>query len=66
MSVKLEDFAKEIDPKNTVLLFGAGSSIPSGAPSVATLVQKYSAASGVASEGYTLSEMASICEAKTS
>ena len=66
MPIKLEDLAKEIDPKNTVLLFGAGSSIPSGAPSVATLIEKYSAASGVAANGYTLSEMASICEAKTS
>jgi NAD-dependent SIR2 family protein deacetylase len=66
MSMKLEDLAKEINPKNTVLLFGSGSSIPSGAPSVAALIEKLSKAFGVDANGYTLSEMASICEQKKS
>ena len=66
MPITLEDLVKDIDPKNTVLLFGAGSSIPSGAPSVSTLIEKYSTACGVDANGYTLSEMASICETKTS
>jgi hypothetical protein len=66
MPMKLEDLAKEINPKNTVLLFGSGSSIPSGAPSVATLIDKFSKAFGVEANGYNLSEMASLCEAKKS
>ncbi|MGJ7038881.1 hypothetical protein J2Y63_002136 [Shinella sp. BE166] len=66
MPMKLEDLAKEINPRNTVLLFGSGSSIPSGAPSVFTLIDKFSKAFGVEANGYNLSEMASLCEAKKS
>lgn len=66
MSMKLGELAEEIDPKNTVLLFGSGSSIPSGAPSVAALIERFSNVFGVDANGYTLSEMASICEGKKS
>jgi SIR2-like domain len=66
MPILLKDLAKEVSPMNTVLLFGSGSSIPSGAPPVATLIQKFSKAFDVEADGYNLSEIASICEAKTS
>lgn len=36
--ITLEKIVEDIRPEKTVLLFGAGSSIPSGAPSVATLI----------------------------
>jgi hypothetical protein len=64
MPIRLDDFAKGLNPKNTVLLFGAGSSLPSGAPSVSTLIDHFSKTFGVAANGYSLSEMASLCEAK--
>lgn len=64
MAIRLDDLAKRLDPRNTVLLFGAGSSMPSGAPSVRKLIEHFSNTFGVPSDGYSLSEMASLCEAK--
>lgn len=38
MSVSMDEFISQVDPEKTVLLFGAGASIPSGAPGVNELV----------------------------
>lgn len=62
MSVTLSELTKRIIPDNTVLFFGAGSSRPSGAPSVDTIIQKFSSDFNIESEGYSLSEIASIIE----
>jgi hypothetical protein len=64
MSISLEEMVERIDPKNTVLFFGAGSSVPSGAPSVAKLITKISQDFNLESNGYSLQEIASIAESK--
>lgn len=64
MPITLEDLAKQLVPKKSVLLFGAGSSIPSGAPRVSKLLDELSSKFGVALSDYSLSEMASFCEAR--
>ncbi|TIX26089.1 SIR2 family protein [Mesorhizobium sp.] len=64
--MKLEDLARGLNPRNTVLLFGAGSSIPSGAPAVSKIIERFSKKFGVPADGYTLSELSSLAEAKTS
>lgn len=64
MSIKISDIASAIDPKNTVLFFGSGSSIPSGAPSVDDLMGKMSDSFSVPCDGYSLSELAGVIEIK--
>ncbi len=62
MSIPLAEAAKIILPSNTVLLFGAGASIPSGAPSVQTLINHLASSFSIEGEDYSLSEIASIVE----
>jgi len=62
VSIKISDIASAIDPKNTVLFFGSGSSIPSGAPSVDDLMGTISEAFSVPCDGYSLSELAGVVE----
>jgi hypothetical protein len=64
MTIPLSQLVRELQPRNTVLLFGSGSSIPSGAPSVAELVDRISKTFGIAPNGYKLDEIAGIAEAK--
>ena len=64
MSIKISDIAAAIDPKDTVLFFGSGSSIPSGAPSVNDLLGTMSSAFSIPCDGYTLSELAGVIEMK--
>jgi hypothetical protein len=52
----LAKLVRDVDPERTVLLFGAGSSIPSGAPSVAQLQRRFEKAFDVPGDGYGLSE----------
>lgn len=66
MSITLSDLTKRITPSNTVLFFGAGSSIPSGAPTVKKLIDLFSSRFNLSSEGYSLSEIASLVEQKRS
>jgi hypothetical protein len=47
-----------------VLLFGAGSSIPSGAPSVSKVIQHFETTFGMESEGFTFAEFCSLVERK--
>jgi hypothetical protein len=65
MPTEIASFLKDVQPSRTVLLFGAGSSIPSGAPSVATIKQHFQATFGVSANDYTLAEQSGIVEHKT-
>tara|TARA_R100000353_G_scaffold89567_1_gene66227 strand:- start:1781 stop:4186 length:2406 start_codon:yes stop_codon:yes gene_type:complete len=56
----------KISPSNTVLFFGAGSSIPSRAPSVDKIISILSRKYGIDPDGFSLSEIASIAEIKSS
>lgn len=66
MSILLSEVVDGLNPSNTVLFFGAGSSIPSGAPSVDKLIKKVSEDFRIETEGYTLTEITSIAEEKRS
>ena len=65
MPVDLSILTRDIDPERTVLIFGAGSSIPSGAPSVGDLQDHFSKAFGVSGIEYTLAEQTGIIENRT-
>lgn len=65
MPVDLSTLTRSIDPERTVLLFGSGSSIPSGAPSVKQLQEHFAKVFGVAVSDYTLAEQAGIIENRT-
>jgi hypothetical protein len=62
MTISLSEVARRIKPKNTVILFGAGASVPSGAPSVSSLISHLSGRFSVSGSDYSLSEIASIVE----
>lgn len=64
MSIKISDMASAIDPKNTVLFFGSGSSVPSGAPSVQDLMGTMSSIFSIPCDGYSLCELAGVIEMK--
>ena len=66
MPIELSRLASEIDPAQTVLFFGAGASIPSGAPSVEKLISVLEALLGEQCDGYTLREFTGILEDKYS
>lgn len=65
MPVEIAALTRGIEPMRTVLLFGAGSSIPSGAPSVANLQAHFEKVFGVAASGYSLAEQTGIIETRT-
>jgi SIR2-like domain len=65
--IELAILSRQLDPQRTVLLFGAGSSIPSGGMSAAQLAESLSREFGVHyEESLTLSEVATIVEYKHS
>ena len=66
MSIALSEMIEGIDPSNTVLFFGSGSSVPSGAPSVPKVMTRVSQAFHIDAEGYSLTEMTSLAEEKRS
>lgn len=66
MSISLSEMIDSIDPSTTVLFFGSGSSIPSGAPSVDKVIERISRDFNIDSEGYSLTEISSIAEEKRS
>lgn len=55
----------ELDPSRTVLLFGSGSSIPSGGPSVGTLIKAFADGFDLPEEGFSLSEITQLAETKS-
>ncbi len=64
MPISLSDLVRDIQPASTILLFGAGSSLPSNAPSVATIIAQLSKRFGQTSDGYGLSEFTELLEQK--
>lgn len=66
MSISLSTMIEGIDPNNTVLFFGSGSSVPSGAPSVAKVIERIGREFNIDTEGFSLTEVTSIAEAKRS
>jgi hypothetical protein len=63
--VTVEEVIKNLDPTKTILLFGAGSSIPSNAPSVQDLQKHFEATFNVSADQYGLAEQTSIIEVRT-
>ncbi len=66
MSISLSTMIEGIDPANTVLFFGSGSSVPSGAPSVAKIIKRVGLEFNIETEGFSLTEVTSIAEVKRS
>ncbi|TXI90669.1 MAG: hypothetical protein E6Q34_08560 [Burkholderiaceae bacterium] len=64
MPIELSRLASEIDPTQTILFFGAGASIPSGAPSVEKLIKVLEGTLGESCDGYSLREFTGILEEK--
>ena len=65
MPTKIADFVRAVDPEATILLFGAGSSVPSGAPTVADILEHFAKKLGVPNDGFTLPEYADLVEYQT-
>jgi len=63
MPITLQTLVDEIEPTKTVLLFGSGSSLPSGAPSVSELIDTFSKAHNITGD-FSLSELTGIIESK--
>ena len=66
MSISLSTMIEAIDPVTTVLFFGSGSSIPSGAPSVKKIIERVGHDFNINTEGFSLTEIASIAETRRS
>lgn len=64
MTVPLAQLVGDLVPQNTVLLFGAGSSIPSGAPSVKKIIQHFESVFKMDADGFTFAEFCSLVEQK--
>lgn len=64
MPIAVDEFLGRVQPSRCVLLFGSGSSIPSSAPSVGDLQQRFEKDFGVAANGYSLAEQTGIIENK--
>lgn len=66
MIVELERLIDRLEPKKTVLIFGSGSSIPSGGKSGPALASSIADRFGLAGAGYSLSEVSQIASDRTS
>lgn len=64
MPIELRELVDQLNPTSTVLLFGAGASMPSGAPSVADLIHDISKEFNIDPDGLSLSEIAAVAEMK--
>ena len=65
MPIDASALINEIEPERTVLLFGAGSSLPSNAPSVAKLQAHFEKVFGVSAKDYNLAEQTGIIDQRT-
>jgi hypothetical protein len=65
MPISVADLIRGLKPDGTVLLFGAGSSIPSNAPSVQELKDYFENVFGISGKGYSLAEQTAIIEHTT-
>ena len=66
MSITIAEVVRRIDPQNTILFFGSGSSIPSGVLSVRELIHYLCNTHLIDENDYTLSEISSLIEEKDS
>lgn len=64
MPIAMQELIDQIQPENTVLIFGAGASLPSNAPSVSVLIQSISSEFGIEANGLSLSEISALAEDK--
>lgn len=62
LTIDLDRVAQNLDPARTVLFFGAGSSIPSGSPSATELIEAIATEFKIASNGFSLGEVAELAE----
>ena len=62
MTIELEKMAKRLNPKETTLFFGSGSSIPSDLPSAASLIDKLGQKFSLDTQGYSLTEISQFVE----
>lgn len=62
--ITIESLATAIKPERTVLLFGAGSSIPSGAPSSADLLNTLATSSRIDATDLDLRELSTVIESR--
>lgn len=66
MTIPISQLVDSIEPQRTILLFGAGSSIPSNAPSVSTVISRLSGHFKIPADGFSLSEISGIIETRFS
>jgi hypothetical protein len=66
MPITVKQLADSVEPPRTVLFFGAGSSVPSGGPTGSALITHLSARFNLTPADFSLSEIASLAEQKTS
>src|SRR4051812_37336900 len=64
MPIDLEELIHEIEIDRTVLIFGAGASVPSNAPSVGALIEAISSEFKIDSSGLNLRDIAGLAENK--
>lgn len=64
MPIELSELVEQLSPTNTVLMFGAGASLPSGAPSVAELIHAISEEFKIEPDGLSLAEISAVAEMK--
>jgi hypothetical protein len=65
MPIDVDTLTRTLQPNGTVLFFGSGSSIPSGAPSAKDLQELFEVRFKVPADRYSLSEQTSIIENQT-
>ncbi len=64
MPIELRELVAQLIPTNTVLIFGAGASMPSGAPSVTNLIREISEEFDIEPDGLSLAEITAVAEMK--
>ena len=64
MPLSLAELVRDIDADSTILLFGAGSSLPSNAPSVTSIIDGLSRKFSQSNDGFGLSEFTELLEHK--
>lgn len=62
MVTSVERLVETLNPSQTVLLFGSGSSIPSGAPSANEILNYFCTSFDIPHDGFSLREIASLVE----
>lgn len=64
MTISISSLVSAIAPEKTVLLFGAGASLPSGAPSVGQLCQHLSSQIDESTDGFNFADLCALFEYK--